>query len=80
VEVEIYSVAGELLAQKTYSQGRAWRQVNDIFNDMGIGSAAIEGGWIRVTLTEGSQAFWTTYATVIDDSTGDPTYVLPVAP
>ena len=80
VKVEIYSAAGELLAQKSYSQGRGWRQVNDIFTDMGIGSAVIEGGWIRVTLTEGSPAFWTTYATVIDDATGDPTYVLPVAP
>ena len=30
--------AGELLAQKNYSQGTAWRQVNDIFTDMGIGS------------------------------------------
>ena len=80
VEAEIYSDAGELLAQKSYSQGKAWRQVNDIFNDMGIANAVIEGGWIRVTLTEGSPAFWTTYATVIDDPTGDPTYVLPVAP
>ncbi len=58
----------------------AWRQVNDIFNNMGIGDAEVEGGWIRVRLVSGSPSFWTTYATVIDDTTGDPTYVLPVAP
>jgi hypothetical protein len=80
VRVEIYSAAGVLLAQTSYSQSSAWRQVNNIFNNMGIGSAEVEGGWIRVTLTSGSPSFWTTYATVIDDPTGDPTYVLPVAP
>ena len=80
VQAEIYSAGGTLLAQKTYSQAVAWRQVNDIFRDMGIGSATVEGGWIRVRLASGSPSFWTTYATVIDDPTGDPTYVLPVAP
>jgi hypothetical protein len=78
VRVEIYSAAGELLAQKSYAQATAWRQVNDIFKNTGIGSADVEGGWIRVVLTEGSPAYWTTYATVIDDPTDDPTYVLPV--
>jgi len=80
VRAQIYSAAGALLAQKSYSQAAAWRQVNDIFANMGIGSAEVEGGWIRVTLTDGSPSYWTTYATVIDDTTGDPTYVLPVAP
>jgi len=80
VRVDIYSAAGEMLAQKSYSQATAWRQVNDIFANMGIGSAEVEGGWIRVTLTDGSPSFWTTYATVIDDTTDDPTYVFPVAP
>ena len=76
----IYSAAGELLAMKSFSQAAAWRQVNNIFDNMGIASTEVEGGWIRVTLTDGSPAFWTTYATVIDDLTGDPTYVFPVAP
>ena len=80
VRVEIYSAAGALLAEKTYSQSTAWRQINDIFANMGIGGQTVEGGWIRVTLVAGSPAFWTTYATVIDDNTDDPTYVLPVAP
>ena len=80
VEVEIYSVDGVLLARKSYSQSAAWRQVNDIFSNMGIGNQIVEGGWIRVTLISGSPAFWTTYATIIDSRTNDPTYVLPVAP
>ncbi len=80
MEVEIYSVDGVLLARKSYSQSAAWRQVNDIFSNMGIGNQIVEGGWIRVTLISGSPAFWTTYATIIDSRTNDPTYVLPVAP
>jgi hypothetical protein len=80
VRVEIYTAAGELLAQKSYSQAAAWRQINNIFGNMGIGGAEVEGGWIRVTLIDGSPSYWTTYATVIDDSTDDPTYILPVAP
>ena len=80
VRVQIYSAAGALLAEKTYSQATAWRQIDDIFANMGIGNQTVEGGWIRVTLVTGSPAFWTTYATVIDDNTDDPTYVLPVAP
>jgi len=80
VRVQIYAANGTLLAQKSYSQAAAWQQVNDIFANMGIGSAEVEGGWIRVTLTDGSPSYWTTYATVIDEPTGDPTYVLPVAP
>ncbi len=80
VRVQIYSSTGTLLAQKDYSQAAAWRQVNDVFTDMGIGGQSVEGGWIRVTLIKGSPPYWTTYATVIDASTDDPTYVLPVAP
>jgi hypothetical protein len=80
VRVQIYSRSGVLLAQKDYSQSAAWRQVNDVFDNMGIGSQNIQGGWIRVTLISGSPSYWTTYATVIDSSTDDPTYVLPVAP
>jgi hypothetical protein len=80
VRVQVYTADGALLAQKTYSQSAAWRQIDDIFTNMGIGGQAVEGGWIRVTLISGSPAFWTTYATVIDDRTDDPTYVSPVAP
>ena len=58
----------------------AWRQINDIFGKFGVGDVAVEGGWIEVQLDAGSPAFWTTYATVVDDSTNSPTYVIPVAP
>jgi hypothetical protein len=78
VRAKIYSSDGEMLAQKNYTTAAAWRQINDIFANMGIGDEIVEGGWIRVTLTNGSPAYWTTYATVIDEQTDDPTYVLPV--
>jgi len=80
VLVSIYSADSILLAERKYAIDTAWRQVDDIFAKMGIGDQDVEGGWIRVNLAGGSPAFWTTYATVIDDATNDSTYVLPVAP
>ncbi|MFV2072696.1 MAG: serine protease [Thermoanaerobaculales bacterium] len=80
VEISIYSATGGLLAQKSYTTASAWRQINDIFKNMGIGDLDVQGGWIRVALVSGSPAFWTTYAAVIDAQTDDPTYIQPVAP
>jgi hypothetical protein len=80
VYVSIYSPDGNLLAKQKYRIETGWRQINDIFGKMGIGDISVEGAWIEVQLAAGSPAFWTTYATVIDDATNDPTYVLPVAP
>jgi len=80
VEVTIYSPGGSPLATKTYTRSGAFDQINNIFDDMGLGTLLINGAWIRVKLTSGCPAHWTTYASVIDESTGDPTYVAPVAP
>jgi hypothetical protein len=79
VWVELYSADSVLLAARRYPIDTAWRQIDDIFGKMGVGDEVVEGGWIRVILTFGSPAYWTTYATVIDDQTNDPTYILPVA-
>jgi hypothetical protein len=78
--VFIYSSGSVLLAEHTYVIKTAWRQIDDIFGKLGIGDLDVEGGWIRVVLKGGAPAFWTTYATVIDSGTNDPTYVSPVAP
>ncbi len=80
VEVSIYSSGGSLLATKSYTRSGAFDQITDIFDDMGLGSAAVTGAWIRVKLTSGSPAYWTTYLSLIDETTGDPTYIAPVAP
>jgi hypothetical protein len=80
VWVSIYAPSGDLLAAEKIRIDTAWRQINDIFGKFGIGESSVEGGWIEVQLAAGSPAFWTTYATVVDDSTNSPTYVLPVAP
>ena len=80
VLVSIFSPGSVLLAEKEYIINSGWKQINDIFADMGIGDTVVEGGWIRVQLIQNQPAYWTTYATVIDDATNDPTYVLPVAP
>ncbi len=79
-EVAIYSAEGVELATKRYRIVTAWRQINDVFGDLGLGDLTVEGGWIRVRLVSGSPAYWTAYASVIDNQTDDPTYVLPVTP
>jgi hypothetical protein len=79
VEVTVYSANGSQLARKRYSTSAAFRQVNDLFRDMSIGNRSVEGGWIKVRLTSSAKAghFWTCYVSVIDQRTGDPTYVTP---
>lgn len=76
--VTIHASSGATVATKTYSQGAAFKQINDVFADMGVSEQSVEGGWIEVESIGGSPAFWTAYASVIDDQTGDPTYVGPV--
>ena len=78
LQVEAFNAAGSLIGTKNYSQSSAWRQINDIFSDMGLGSQVVYGGWLRVIQTAGT-GFWTCYASVVDDLTNDPTYVAPVA-
>lgn len=78
VQVTIHAPSGAVLATKAYAQTTAFNQINDLFANMGIGGQSVEGGWIEVELIGGSPAFWTTYASVVDDQTGDPTYVGPV--
>jgi len=77
VRVEVFNAAGTLIGTKNYSHSAAWRQVNDVFGDMGLGSQVLYGGWFRVTRIAGT-GFWTCYASVVDDLTNDPTYVAPV--
>ncbi len=78
VRVTIHASSGAIVSTKTYSQTAAFNQINDIFANMGIGGQSVEGGWIEVELIGGSPAFWTAYASVVDDQTGDPTYVAAV--
>lgn len=77
VQVQAFNDAGILVGTKSYSHNAAWRQINDVFADMGLGSQILYGGWLRITRTGGT-GFWTCYASVVDDLTNDPTYVAPV--
>ncbi len=77
VQVQAYNANGALIGTKNYSQGAAWRQINDVFDDMGLGGQVIYGGWLKITRVAGA-GFWTCYASVVDDLTNDPTYVAPV--
>jgi len=77
VQVQVFNAAGILIGTKNYSHNAAWRQINDVFGDMGLGNQIMYGGWLRVTRTAGT-GFWTCYASVVDDLTNDPTYVAPV--
>jgi len=80
VLVSIYSSDGSLLAERNFGLSTGWKQFNNIFQVMGIGDVEAEGAWIRVQLVQNHPVYWTTYATIIDNTTADPTYVLPVAP
>ena len=79
VEVGLYSPGGTLLALETYTQNTAFRQITDIFRDMGFApDFNVEGAWISVRLLGACPRAWTAYLSVVDDTTGDPTYVGPV--
>lgn len=77
--ITLYSASGAQLGTKTYTRTTAYDQINDVFDDMGLGGASVQGGWARVEVESGCPFYWTTYASVVDDRTGDPTYVMPVA-
>jgi hypothetical protein len=79
VRVQVHAPDGGVLATKGYSSSSAFLQINNLFNDMGIGSQSVRGAWISVQLIGGNPSFWTTYASIVDGTTDDPTYVLPVA-
>ncbi len=81
VEVTLYSSGGTVLATKQYTQNIAYRQITDIFGNMGLSpDFSAEGAWIRVKLVDGCPDSWTTYASIVDDTTGDPTFVGPRIP
>jgi hypothetical protein len=79
VRVQLHDTDGTVLATKAYSSSSGFLQINDVLANMGIGNAIVEGGWISVELLAGSPSYWTAYASIVDGSTDDPTYVLPVA-
>ena len=77
--VQLHAPDGTVLATKGYGTASAFTQINDLLDNMGIGNTVVDGGWISVELIGGSPAYWTAYASIIDASTDDPTYILPVA-
>jgi hypothetical protein len=79
VEISIYTAGGSLLATQQRTVIDGWDQINDVFDRLGVGGANVEGGWISVRMVGGSPDAWTCYASVVDDETGDPTYVAGVA-
>jgi subtilisin-like proprotein convertase family protein len=79
VRIDIYSATGVLMSSTNRNQSTAWLQINDLFDKVGLGASVVDGGWIRVTRTSGGSGAWTCYASVVDDQTGDPTFVAPIA-
>jgi hypothetical protein len=72
VKVEMFRPDGSLLREESYLlRGYEAKQVNRVF---GVG-ADVTNGFARVTVTWGSQVL--AYASVVDNRTGDPTYVAP---
>jgi len=79
VRVKIHAPDGTVLAIKGYNVIGSFLQINNLLNDMNIGSTVVEGGWISVQLIDGAPVYWTAYASIVDGSTDDPTYIMPVA-
>jgi hypothetical protein len=79
VRVQIHAPDGTILATKGFSSLSGFLQINNLLDNMGIGSTVVEGGWVSVELIGGSPAYWTCYLSVVDGSTDDPTFVMPVA-
>jgi hypothetical protein len=78
--VSAYSPGGSLIATRNFAVAAGYRQINDVFRELGVPDAVVEGGRIEVELLGPAPAFWTCYASVVDDRTNDPTYILPVRP
>jgi len=79
VRVKVHAPDGTVLAVKGYNVIGSFLQINNLLNDMNIGSTVVEGGWVSVQLINGSPVYWTTYLSIVDGSTDDPTYIMPVA-
>jgi hypothetical protein len=79
VRVSIHAQDGTVLATTSYATGSAFLQINNLFYEMGIGNSTVVGAWISVELIGGTPSYWTTYASIVDGDTDDPTYILPVA-
>lgn len=78
VRVRIHTQDGSVLASRNYSSSSGYLQVNNLAGSLGVDDRVIEGGWVSVELLGGTPAFWTCYLSIVDGSTDDPTYIMPV--
>lgn len=78
VKVTVHSAAGQELGSRIYSMTSAYFQANRIMDEIHRSGTSLEGGWISAEIVGGSPSYWTAYVSVVDELTGDPTYVLPV--
>ena len=75
LRLDFYTSTGLLLTSVSRTVSDAWEQINDVFRKVGLGAAVVEGGWIQVHLDSGSPDAWLAYASVVDDRSGDPTFI-----
>ena len=73
VRVEIHDGDGSLVASRDLTALGAYRQVN-LLAWAGLPDAGITGGWVRVTLIGGPPAWWDAYLSLVDETSGDPTF------
>jgi len=75
VRLDFFTSSGVFLTSVVRNVTDAWEQINDVFTKVGMGNSVVEGGWIQVHLESGDPGTWTAYASVVDDRTGDPTFI-----
>ena len=75
VRVKLFSETGNQLGStiNTSVPAKQWKQINDVFNEAGVGQCQIGYATIEV-LTAGGK-IWA-YGSVVDNGTGDPTTIL----
>jgi hypothetical protein len=80
VRITAHATNGVVLGSRQVSSSGAFRQINNVFRQLGVENIAVEAAWLEVQLVGPAPAFWTCYASVVDSRTNDPTFILPVEP
>ncbi|HSQ77109.1 MAG TPA: hypothetical protein VLT13_16225, partial [Bacteroidota bacterium] len=74
VRIKLYSETGNQLGSTidTSVPAKQWKQINDVFNEAGVGSCAI--GYATIEVRTAGGKIWA-YGSVVDNGTGDPTTI-----
>jgi len=75
VRIKLFSETGSQLGStiNTSVPAKQWKQINDVFNEAGVGQCQI--GYATIEVVTAGGKIWA-YGSVVDNGTGDPTTIL----